>query len=138
VSTSERFFAKIAISGDCWVWTGSRGSNGYGQFFFEGRLRKAHRVSYAMAVGPIPTGLDLDHLCRNRACVRPSHLEPVTRRENLIRGAGFIAKQAAQTHCLRGHPLFGENLYRRANGKRECRVCRLERQRSWKAIRCQS
>lgn len=88
----ERFWEKVDASGDCWVWVGARKDNGYGHIFLEKRedgsskTGLAHRVSWELLVGEIPEGLDLDHLCRNRACVKPDHLEPVTRSINLRRG----------------------------------------------------
>ncbi len=82
----ERFWAKVDRSGECWLWTGNVYRDGYGQFYVERRQVRAHRWAYESEVGPIPEGLVLDHLCRVRLCVRPSHLEPVTNRENLLRG----------------------------------------------------
>ena len=124
-STSERFWAKINKTDTCWLWIASCTNNGYGQF----RTRRgkvvtylAHRFAYEMLAGPIPSGLTLDHLCRVRQCVNPSHLEPVTNRENLMRGirtGGGVNK----THCLRGHPFDEINTYRK-NGRRHCRTCR--------------
>ena len=86
----------------------------------------AHRVSYEMAKGKIPDGLQLDHLCRMTLCVNPSHLEPVTPKENIRRGeTAEVARltQLSKTHCPQGHPYSGENLYLKPNGRRECRQC---------------
>lgn len=113
-----RFFAKVAKSGDCWIWSGARGTGGYGRFRVAGRTREAHRVAYLMLVGPIPDGLQLDHLCRVRSCVNPAHLEPVTSRENTRRGV-----TATKTHCVRDHPFDALNTYVDRNGHRWCRAC---------------
>ena len=126
-SAADRFWAKVDKAGDadCWNWTGCR-SEGYGRFHFEGRLMPAHRWSYEDAVGPIPEGLVIDHLCRNHSCVNPAHMEPVTNAENTRRGIAadvIYARQASQTHCKNGHELSDENVYR--NGRqRQCRTCR--------------
>lgn len=82
---------------DCWLWTGYVAAGGYGEFHLAGRTRKAHRVAYELLVGPVPEGLDLDHLCRVRRCVNPEHLEPVTRQENLRRSpdVGKWSRRAA-------------------------------------------
>lgn len=112
--------------GPCWLWTASYMGAGYGQFWFSGRNRYAHRVAYEAVVGPIPEGLDLDHLCRTHGCVNPAHLEPVTRSVNLLRGNTIPARNARKTHCPHGHPYSGDNLCARANGTRECRACMRE------------
>ena len=138
VPESERFWSKVdkLDSTGCWQWIGTFYSNGYGMFAKARNGSKrpsfalAHRYSYEAAHGAIPGGLVLDHLCRNRGCVNPDHLEPVTVRENLLRGEGFIGKQYRITHCLRAnHPLFGENLYITPDGERACRECRREASR---------
>ena len=110
--------------GSCWIWKGRLKTTGYGRVWTEGRRSvPAHVAIYKLLVGPIPDGLFLDHLCRVRACVNPDHLEPVTNRENLLRGNTFVARNVAVTHCPQGHPYAGDNLYVRPNGKRHCRAC---------------
>lgn len=113
----------------CWEWTGSRNSAGYGLTFLDGRPSKAHRALWVRTHGPVPEGLELDHLCRNRGCVNPAHLEPVTHRTNILRGKGITAEYAQKTHCPKGHPYSGYNLRVTTPGARKCRVC-TNRQRS--------
>ena len=131
-----RFWAKVKLGpvpahrpdlGPCWEWTAGRYGNGYSKFWWQGREHPAHRVAYQTLVGPIAPGLESDHLCRVHVCVRASHIEPVTRLVNTMRGnlpAINRALQLAKTHCPQGHPYSGENLYRRSNGGRECKDCR--------------
>jgi len=125
-----RFLKKLSIgtpASGCWVWHGALKSNGYGYVFAGGRDQNAHRVAYQWFVGPIPEGLELDHLCRNRGCVNPSHLEPVTRWENIKRGAMEEARQRRTTErltCSKGHPWNEQNTYVHAKtGARHCREC---------------
>ena len=127
LSVHERFLAKIVAPSvdDCWHWTAYTNEKGYGQFHVDGRLVKAHRWSYEHFVGPIPEGLQIDHLCRVRNCVNPHHLEPVTGRENVLRGESPGAINAVKTHCPQGHPYDAENTYR-WRGKRRCRTCRAQ------------
>lgn len=125
MDASSRFFAKVNKTSGCWLWTASK-RRGYGAFYFEGRHWAAHRWAYEHLVGPIPAGLQLDHLCRVPACVNPNHLEPVTGRVNLLRGDTFQAANARKTRCVNGHPFSPENTYIIKDGKRACRTCRRE------------
>ena len=111
------------VSIDCWIWTGTILDNGYGQVRLDGRRWLVHRLFYESFIGPIPEGMQLDHLCRVRACVNPNHLEPVTGRENLMRGRTKAAMNATKTHCIHGHPFNEANTYRWRGG-RGCRICR--------------
>lgn len=125
--TIQRFWNSIDKSGECWLWT--RPTNGgYGRLQVDGVSVYAHRFAYEIEVGRIPDGLCLDHLCRVRNCVRPSHLEPVAFRMNVLRGEGPTAINARKTHCPRGHELSDENLTARA--RRDCRICAIEAARS--------
>lgn len=132
----HRLDERIATGPGCWQWTGAINRHGYGQFLFtDGSRRAAHRIVYELIVGPIPEGLQLDHLCRNRGCVNPNHLEPVTNRENTIRGVGPVlagARQSVKTHCPAGHAYDEANTRRYRNhytGRpaRGCRACDRER-----------
>lgn len=124
----DRALAKISIdeATGCWLWQGCKTYQGYGRMIRLRANHMAHRVVYEDLVGPVPDGLVLDHLCRVRHCVNPAHLEPVTNRENILRGTGFAARKAAQSHCVNGHPLSGENIYPYKGG-RLCRTCRRAR-----------
>lgn len=112
----------------CWLWSGQRTVEGYGQYSIGHKPVSAHRMIYALERGPIPGGLTLDHLCRVPCCVNPSHLEPVTLRENILRGYGPPAQRRRQTTCINGHALSGDNLYVwDQKGWRQCRACWTER-----------
>lgn len=120
----ERLMAKVDRSSGCWIFTGALTKNGYSSISNGRRGARAygHRLSYEFFVGPIAEGMDIDHLCRNRACVNPEHLEPVTRRVNLLRGEGWAGRNAAKTHCKRGHEFTEDNTRRDGRG-RQCRAC---------------
>ncbi len=122
----ERFWAKVDVTAAdlCWHWTAGLQSAGYGRFSADGRDIGAHRFAYELLVGPIPEGLHIDHLCRVRHCVNPEHLEPVTQRENILRGECPAALNARMTECPRGHPFDEANTYL-TGGQRTCRTCKL-------------
>jgi hypothetical protein len=127
----RRFWAKAIPANQihdgvpCIEWTGAVDRDGYGRF---GRSGLAHRWAFIWANGPdsIPTNTELDHLCRNRSCVAPAHLEAVSHRENLMRSGGVTAQCAAKTHCVNGHPFSVENTLLRPDGSRKCRTCKRE------------
>lgn len=125
-TVEERFWAKVDQRPDgCWVWTAGR-QRGYGRFWDGSRGVYAHRFAFELLVGPIYDGEELDHLCRNRSCVNPAHLEPVTHRVNAQRGiAGQVNgdRERAKTHCPKGHEYAGANLYVNGRGWRRCRLC---------------
>lgn len=123
VNPVKRFNQHIEKDGDCLIWNSAKVHDGYGLFFVNGKTVRAHRYAYEVAVGAIPKEKILDHTCRNRACVNTDHLEPVTIRENTLRGNGITAKNARKTHCHRGHLLSGDNLYFK-NGSRYCKECK--------------
>ena len=125
-SLRDRFFNRLVVGDGCWHIGGALAPNGYSRISREpGTMVYGHRVSYEIFVGPISPGLCIDHLCRNRACVNPSHMEQVTRGENVLRGVGISAMNASKTHCHRGHELVGANLANTPSriGSRVCREC---------------
>lgn len=121
-----RFWSKVAQTGnvcECWIWRANKTRGGYGMFRLSGKMRLAHRVAYELAIGAIPEGLQIDHLCKERSCVNPFHLEPVTAKENTRRGDAPSARHALKTHCPLGHEYTAANLIHRNNGSRQCKVC---------------
>lgn len=130
--SEDRFWTKVDRSKPygCWPWLGLTFPTGYGHTTILGE-QYAHRLAYKLVVGPIPRGLTIDHLCRNRICANPAHLEPVTYRENVLRSPiAPAAINARKTHCRQGHAYSGENLLLRNHGRaRICRACRNARSR---------
>lgn len=141
----DRLRAKIAVRHEtdvdgidtpCWAWTAARNPAGYGMVWWDGRMVLAHRLVYELLVGPIPAGLTLDHLCRVRWCVNPSHLEAVTQRENVLRGTSPHVVAHVAGRCVAGlHDIVDDNVYRYPDGRRECRACKNTRARAWRARR---
>jgi HNH endonuclease len=138
-NTLQRFWRFVEINADgCWQWTGairsgtSGNGGGYANFHAidhtGARHRYAHRFAYSAFRAAIPRKMDMDHLCRNRACCNPDHLEVVTHRENIRRGEGPVGENGAKTHCKRGHPFDEANTWRDKNGGRYCRACHAARQ----------
>lgn len=131
--TVARFWSKVNPNGPvparkpelgpCWAWQGAPGDKGYCYFWYKGKKRLAHRFSFELFVHAIPEDLTIDHLCRNRQCIRPDHLEPVTLETNILRGEGPAARNALTTTCWKGHPFDAENTYWYPNGDRGCRAC---------------
>lgn len=119
VDARIRFVAKVNKTETCWAWKGAVDRNGYGQFRFNGKTAAAHRAAYELHIGPIPDGLELDHLCRNHGCVNPKHLEAVDKRTNILRGVGPSAESARAKNCVNGH-IFD---HVSPSGSRECRAC---------------
>lgn len=135
------FVEEVTAPGPCWLWTGAaskgRGSAFYGRVQFDGKTCITHRVIYELLVGPIPDGMQLDHLCRQTLCCSPNHLEPVTGKTNCERGT-----RATRTHCVKaGHPLSGDNLRIQVdqNGRehRVCRACNRETSAAWQLARAE-
>ena len=119
-----RFWSKVDASGDCWTWTGSKKSSDYGGFFYDGRVGYAHRFSYALHFGEIPDGATIDHLCRNKSCVNPSHLEAVTQlQNNRRRTQGEGSRGQVISTCDRGHEKTPDNVYRHGTDY-HCMKCR--------------
>jgi len=115
------FWDHVDTSGNCWPWRRAISSNGYGHVLGDnGRQQSAHTLAYEAYYGPVANGMEIDHLCRNRMCCNPFHLEAVTHRENVLRGTSLSALRAKQTHCARGHELEFNHSY---SEPRRCRLC---------------
>jgi hypothetical protein len=129
----ERFASKyVVMPNGCWRWTSARqGDQRYGVFQLRHHKQvMAHRLAYELFAGPIPSGYQIDHLCKNTICVNPEHLEAVTPRVNTLRSDNPPARNSQKTHCKRGHPLVAENL-RVSPGRRVCATCRRDYEREW-------
>lgn len=146
VPLDERFWAKVDKNGplpelrpdlgECWLWTANTSPKGYGQIKVDGRLIGAHVVGYELTIGPVPEGLELDHLCRRTTCVRGAHLDPVTHAENLRRStSGDHVKARAEliTECPQQHPYDEANTRIGADGRRKCRACGRDKARAARA-----
>lgn len=134
----DRFWPKVDATGDSWEWTAKLDNTGYGRFTVRrGKTIAAHRFAYEVLVGPIPEGLQLDHLCRRRNCLNPDHLEPVTAQINVLR-SGVSKKRGARTHCRAGHPYSADNVVHvapspgRPEGGRTCRACARDAERRYR------
>lgn len=141
----QRFekYAQVEPNTGCWLWTGAQTSSGYGEMVVGSkrgpgpRMAYAHRLSYEHWKGEIPPRFDIDHLCRQRCCCNPSHLEAVTHRENNMRGDRYAqgAPNRSKTHCRHGHPFDERNTSVRPTGARRCRACEAAAARRRKAQR---
>lgn len=121
-----RFWSKVSVQPNgCWLWRAGKNGKGYGYFYFNGRNQKAHRVAYELLTSPFTGTLQSDHLCRNPSCVNPVHIEPVTRKENILRSGAPSAINATKTHCPQGHPYDEGNTYRyQTRSGRACLTCK--------------
>ena len=125
VSALERFETKYEIADDCWLWTANANAEGYGRFWFDGKLGYAHRWSYLHYVGPIPDGLTVDHLCRQPRCVNPDHLDAVPQGENNRRvWRTNVERGEVASECKNGHPITLESTYVDPQGQSSCRRCK--------------
>jgi len=131
----KRLLSKVDFTDEgCWEWQAGKDGGGYGSVMIRRKRYGVHRLAYLEWVGPIPEGMEIDHLCRNRKCFNPYHLEAVTGRINKLRGIGFVAKHALATHCPKGHPYDETNTYvRKGTGYRDCKTCLSDRSKArWK------
>ena len=135
---SQAVFADTGHPTPCLLWSSNKNQDGYGRFTTSSKTRYAHRVAFEALIGPIPSDLQIDHLCRVRHCVNPAHLEAVPVRVNLARSDGCAAIALRTDHCVNGHPLNAENTYIRANGGRQCRACNKESARRYKLRKADS
>ena len=130
-SQIKNFWNKVKLSDKlyndepCWNWVGAKNKQGYGRFNVNGKAVRTHRYSYELFKKSIPTGLVIDHLCKNTSCCNPDHLEPVTQKENTLKGMTGQHIRVPRTHCKRGHEYTPENIIPHTNNKRgRCRICK--------------
>lgn len=120
----DKFWSKVNKTAECWEWAACKMPTGYGKLKYKGQDWLAHRLSYTLLIGPIKEGLTVDHLCRNRSCVNPDHMELVSQGENTLRGLSVSGINSRKTHCSKGHEYGGENLIvARKTSHRRCRTC---------------
>lgn len=127
IKDDNRFWSKVEKTDYCWNWKSVLDAGGYGQFKYNGKMVHTHRFVLKLIGVELIDGLQIDHLCRNRKCVNPTHLEQVTKRENILRGVSPSAIHAKKTHCPKGHDYTTENTYYYKRGGRQCKKCIIER-----------
>lgn len=134
-SLADRVLLHTDRSGECWIWTAAIDkSTGYGRVSIGGKVGYGHRIAYEAFVGPIPAGMEIDHLCRNRACCRPEHLEAVTPQVNVLRGESPGAKARRRDLCFHGQHLYADHGFVDRDGRRRCRACQIQYCRLWKLV----
>lgn len=130
-----RFWSRVDKTEGCWNWTGCIASRGYGDYEVRGQRFLAHRIAYTAIAGEIPSGLVIDHLCRNRRCVNPAHMEPVTNKENILRGVSPTSINARKVFCPQGHLLSTETKCNGGHWQRFCRPCQVVWTRNYRQRR---
>jgi len=134
LSTEDNFWDKVLFTTDCWKWLASKTKTGYGRFRSGKECIPSHRFSFELYKGKVPEGLEINHICNNTSCVNPSHLEAITHQENCLKGdVGNNNQNSRKTHCQKGHPITGDNLYMLPDGRRQCVICK----REWRRIQYQ-